>query len=42
MSCSTLADEYFNKLMKSLLKMFSCDRAMQEERWAFIVRFVAI
>lgn len=32
-------DSYFLKFMKSLLALFSSDRGMQEERWAFIIRF---
>jgi len=38
MASSSLADSYFNKFMKSLLRLFSHDRVMQEERWAFIIR----
>jgi len=32
-------DSYFLKFMKSLLALFSSDRGMQEERWAFIIRY---
>lgn len=33
-----MGDSYFLKFMKSLLALFSSDRGMQEERWAFIIR----
>ena len=33
-------ESYFLKFMKSLLALFSSDKVMQEERWAFIIRLV--
>jgi len=34
-------ESYFLKFMKSLLALFSSDKVMQEERWAFIIRLVS-
>ncbi|KAK4036408.1 VAC14 protein [Daphnia magna] len=37
-----MGDTYFLKFMKSLLALFSSDRGMQEERWAFIIRQLCV
>ena len=37
----SMGDSYFLKFMKSLLALFSSDRGMQEERWAFIIRLLS-
>jgi len=35
-------DSYFLRFMRSLLKLFSSDKGMQEERWAFIIRQLCV
>lgn len=39
-SSNSKEESYFFKFMKSLLALFSSDKVMQEERWAFIIRLV--